>query len=110
MTHRWSHLGVTFGRRRRITTVPTHRDRIAVTKDPELAAALERVASLVPAGIKPATLVRDLAVRGAEAMIADRDDHDAAVERMIARTTAENPGFDRDTLADIHREAWDRQT
>ena len=51
--------------------MPTHRDRIAVTKDPELAGALESVAALVPEGVKPATLVRDLAVRGADALLAD---------------------------------------
>jgi hypothetical protein len=49
--------------------VPTRRDRIPVTKDPELAAALERVAALVPPGVKPAALVHDLAVRGADASL-----------------------------------------
>jgi len=87
-------------------TLPTHHDRIAVTKDPELAEAMERVAPLVPAGVKPATLVRDLAVRGADALLADaRDDH-AALERLIARSTSDDPGYDRELLGDIDREAW----
>jgi hypothetical protein len=90
--------------------VPTDRDRIAVTKDPELAAALERVAPLVPAGVKPATLVHDLAVRGANALLAERRDDDAALERLIERSTADDPGYDRDLLDDIDREAWGLET
>jgi hypothetical protein len=89
--------------------VPTDRNRIAVTKDPDLAAAMDRVASLVPAGVKPATLVRDLAVRGADALLADARHDDAALERLIERSTAEDPGFDRDLLADIDREAWGQE-
>jgi hypothetical protein len=91
------------GRRRR---VPTRHDRIPVTKDPELAAALERVAALVPTGVKPATLVRDLAVRGANALLAERRDDAAAIERLIARSTADDPGYDRAVLADLDSEAW----
>jgi hypothetical protein len=86
--------------------VPTRHDRIPVTKDPELAAALDRVAALVPPGTKPATLVHDLAVRGAEAMLAERRADAAAIERLIERTTAEDPGFDRAVLADIDRLGW----
>jgi predicted nucleic acid-binding protein len=79
--------------------MPTRHDRIPVTKDPELAAALERVASLVPAGAKPATLVHDLAVRGADALLAERRDDAEALEALIARSTGEDPGYDRDLLA-----------
>jgi hypothetical protein len=86
--------------------MPTRHDRIPVTKDPELAAALERVASLVPAGVKPATLVHDLAVRGADALLAERRHDEAAVEALIARSTGDDPGYDRDLLADVDREAW----
>jgi hypothetical protein len=50
--------------------------------------------------------VHDLAVRGAEAVLADAQADDAALERLIARSTGDDPGFDRDVLADIHREAW----
>ena len=86
--------------------MPTRHDRIPVTKDPELAAALERVAPLVPAGVKPATLVRDLALRGADALLAERRDDAAAIERLIARSTAEDPGYERELLGEIDREAW----
>ncbi len=85
--------------------MPTRHDRILVTKDPELAAALERVAPLVgPA--KTATVVRDLAVRGADALLAERCADNEALERLIARSTADDPGYDRDVLADVDREAW----
>jgi hypothetical protein len=86
--------------------MPTRHDRIPVTKDPELAAALERVASLVPPGVKPATLVHDLAVRGADALLAERRDDSAALEGLIARNTGDDPGYDRGLLGDIDREAW----
>jgi hypothetical protein len=87
-------------------TMPTRHDRIPVTKDPELAAALERVAALVPAGVKPATLVHDLAVRGADALLAERRDDADALEALITRSTGDDPGYDRDLLGDIDREAW----
>ncbi len=86
--------------------MPTRHDRIPVTKDPALAAALDRVAPLVPPGVKPATLVHDLALRGADALLAEHRDHEDAVERLIARSTAEDPGYDRDVLATIDRDAW----
>ena len=86
--------------------MPTRHDRIPVTKDPELAAALERVAPLVPAGVKPATLVHDLALRGAQALIAERQADTERLERLIERTLSDDPGYDRDLLGDIDREAW----
>lgn len=88
------------------TLVPTRHSRIPVTKDPDLAAALDRVAALVPPGTRPATLVHDLAIRGAEAMLAEHRADAAAIERLIERSTADDPGFDRDVLADIDRLAW----
>src|SRR3954464_12688850 len=104
-TTRVKHPGVTLSTQEAVTFPPRH-DRIPVTKDPELAAALERVAPLVPVGTRPATLVRDLALRGADALLAERRDDHAAIERLIARTTAEDPGYDRAVLGAIDREAW----
>ncbi len=86
--------------------MPTKHERIAVTKDPELSAALQRVAGLVGPGTKTATLVRDLAVRGAEALLAERRDWQGSVDRLIARSRAEDPGFDRELLARLDHEAW----
>ena len=85
--------------------MPTKFDRIAVTKDPELIAALERVAPLVP-DAKTATLVRDLAIRGAQALLADQERKQAALERLIERSTSPEPGFDRAVLARVDEEAW----
>jgi hypothetical protein len=86
--------------------VPTSHDRIAVTKDPPLAEALDRAAALVMAGTPDARLVHDLAIRGAQALLAERRADDEAVERLIRRTTNEDPGYDREILADIDRLGW----
>jgi len=86
--------------------MPTKHERIAVTKDAELSAALERVAGLVDPRTKTATLVRDLAVRGAEALIAEQRDSDEAIERLVARSGADDPGFDLEVLARTDGEAW----
>jgi hypothetical protein len=86
--------------------MPTRHERIPVTKDPVLADALERVAALVPPGVKTATLVHDLAVRGADAMLAEERNRTEAVEGLIARSTADDPGFDRGVLSSLDREAW----
>ena len=67
---------------------------------------MERVKPLVPAGVKPATLVRDLALRGAEALLAEQRANEDALERLIARSTADDPGYDRELLGEIDREAW----
>ncbi len=86
--------------------MPTKHERIAVTKDPELTAALERVAGVVEPGAKPATLVHDLAVLGADTLIAERRDRQEGIDRLIARSIAEDPGFDREVLARADDEAW----
>jgi hypothetical protein len=65
-----------------------------------------RPAGSAPAGVKPATLVRDLAERGADALLAERRDDAEALEALIARSTGDDPGYDRDLLGDIDREAW----
>lgn len=86
--------------------MPTKHERVAVTKDPELNEALQRVADVVDPGTKTATLVHDLAVLGAKALIAERRDRQDAIDRLIARSIAEDPGFDRDVLARTDSEAW----
>lgn len=86
--------------------MPTKHERIAVTKGPELTEALQRVAGVVDPGTKTATLVHDLAVLGAEALIAERRDRQEAIGRLIARSIAEDPGFDLDVLARADSEAW----
>jgi hypothetical protein len=88
--------------------VPTSHDRIPVTKDPTLADALVRAREVVGEEVPTATLVHDLAIRGAEALIAEQRQNDEAIERLIRRSTAADPGYDREVLADIARRGWDR--
>lgn len=86
--------------------MPTRFVRIPVTKDPALAEALNRVAPLVEPAQPAASLVHDLAIRGAEAMLADRR-HDAdGIERLIERSTSSDPGFDVDVARRIDELAW----
>lgn len=86
--------------------MPTKFDRVPVTKDPALAAALERVAPLVGPRTKTATMIHDLAIRGAEALLADRERASEARERLIERSTGSEPGFDRAVLARVDEDAW----
>lgn len=53
-------------------SVPTRFARIPVTKDRALAEALDRVVPLIEPEQPTASLVHDLAIRGAEAMLAER--------------------------------------
>lgn len=86
--------------------MPTKFERIPVTNDPELSAALERVRALMPEAVKTATLVHDLALRGAGALLAEEDRRREGIEHLIAVSTSAHPPFDRDVLARIDEEAW----
>ncbi len=86
--------------------MPTSHDRIAVTKDPALAEALDLAAALTKPGTPDARLVHDLAIRGAHALLAAHRDDDEAVERLIRRSTAGDPAYDPEILADIDRLGW----
>jgi hypothetical protein len=85
--------------------VPTHWKRIAVTQDPELTEALERVAPFYP-DVPPARLVHDLAVKGAEAVEEERRRSAEAVERLIALSTDPNGPIDWEVLERIDELAW----
>lgn len=91
------HRGVT------LKYVPTKHPRIAVTKDEELGDALARVESLFD-GTPTATIVHDLAVKGAEAMLAEERRRREAIERLIEWSTG--PDMDRETLMRIDELAW----
>lgn len=80
-------------------------ERIAFTNGAELSAALEQVPALVPEAAETATLVRDLALRGARALLAE-EDRRQGIERPIEMSTSADPPFDRDVLARIDQEAW----
>ena len=89
--------------------MPTSHDRTLVTKDPALAEALDRAGVIAKPGIASATLVRDLAIRGAQALLADRQRDAEAIERLVKRTTAQDPGYDPEVLTDIDRLGWERE-
>ncbi len=71
-----------------------------------MAAALDRVAPLVEPDRPAASLVHDLAIRGAEAMIAERQQQAEGIDRLIERSTSADPGFDVDVALRIDELAW----
>jgi hypothetical protein len=66
--------------------MPTPHKRIPVTQDPELTEALHRVAPYYP-NTAPARLVHDLALKGAEAIVAEQRLADDAIEQLVAFST-----------------------
>jgi hypothetical protein len=86
--------------------MPTRFPRIPVTKDLALAEALDRVTPLVAADQPAATLVHDLAIRGAEALLVEHARQADAVERLIERSTSADPGFDVEVARRIDELAW----
>jgi hypothetical protein len=86
--------------------MPKRPDHIPVTNDDALAGALDRVSAIVPDGTDAATLVHDLAIRGAESLLAEHRPDPAVIERLIEDTTGDDPPFDREVLANIDRLAW----
>ncbi len=64
--------------------MPSKHPRIAVTSDPELVGALERVRVATGTREADATLVRRLAVEGAQAELDARDDRRAAAEALLS--------------------------
>jgi hypothetical protein len=86
--------------------VPTRFIRIPVTKDQALAEALDRVAPLIEPDRPAASLVHDLAIRGAEAMLAERQQDAEGIERLIEHSTSTDPGFDVDIAQRIDELAW----
>jgi hypothetical protein len=85
--------------------MPTSHPRIAVTKDAALAEALDSVAPYFP-GKRPATIVHELAVKGAEAVINERKAQDEAIQRLIEMSTQRDSSLDWDVLERIDEHAW----
>jgi hypothetical protein len=94
-----------FGATLRCNTVPTSHKRIPVTQDPELEQALERVASYFPA-VPPARLVHDLAVRGAQAVVEERQLDDEAIEQLVVFSTERRDLVDWAVLEQVDELAW----
>jgi hypothetical protein len=91
-------------KRRTPATLPTKHARISVVRDTELDQALERVERLLGPG-KPATRVRELAIRGAQALEEDEARRQELRERLIKRT--DTPGWMGGmTAEEVDRGAW----
>lgn len=84
----------------------TRFDRIPVTKDLALAAALDRVTPLIGAGKPMATLVHDLAIRGADALIEEKRDRARQLAWVAEVTTSGEPPWDPEILKRIDELAW----
>jgi hypothetical protein len=81
--------------------MPTTHPRIAITRDPELDAALDRAAALVGRGVPIARLVRELALRGARSL--EREDAERRRRRraFAKRIASERPPWDREVLDSV---------
>jgi len=77
--------------------MPSKHPRIAVTADSELASALERVRVATGTREADATLVRRLAIAGAQAQLEARDERLAAAEALFG--LMDDGGFDLDLNA-----------
>jgi len=74
--------------------MPSKHARIAVTADPELVDALDRVRIATGSDEPDATLVRRLAVEGANAELASRTGRRAAAEALLS--LMDSGGFELD--------------
>jgi len=80
--------------------MPTKHERIGVVKDEALQQALESVASIV--GATPAaTVVHDLAIRGARAIQDDAARRSELLRDLAEWSTGDAPPWDPDVLARI---------
>jgi len=82
--------------------VPTKHDRIALTRDPEVDAALKAVAPVLGPSKPAATLARELLLRGAKAVL---DDPNAELDRWLD----ERGGVTRATISSKDALALARQ-
>lgn len=78
--------------------MPTSHPRIAVTRDPELDAAIEKANSLVDVNVPTARLVRDLAVRGALALEAEDVRRRLRRRAFAERVASDSPPWDQTVL------------
>lgn len=88
--------------------MPTKHPRIPIIKDGALAEALETVAPYFP-GKKPATIVHDLALKGAQAVLEAEQVRKEAIQRLIDWSTDPDSSMDRELLKRIDEVAWGNQ-
>lgn len=79
-----------------------------MTNDPELDEAITRARTWMN-GAPEATIVHDLAIRGAEALARDEGLRREALERLAEWATDPDSSMDRETLLRIDELAWHRE-
>jgi hypothetical protein len=87
-------------------TMPTKLPRIAVVRDAALDQALASVRELIGSDRPAAAQVHDLAVKGAEALIADAEHRRRLRLELNDMAASEDPPWDREVLRDIDRLGW----
>jgi hypothetical protein len=86
--------------------MPTKHPRVPITLDDELGEALARVESIEGRGRPRARLVRDLALRGATAVIDDHAERRRKLHELAVLSTTSDDLFDRGVLGRVDEEAW----
>ncbi len=81
--------------------MPTRQERIGVVRDDALSAALESVRSIQGETTPLAARVRDLAIRGAEALRADERRRRELLTELAEWSTSDDPPWDREVLARV---------
>jgi hypothetical protein len=85
--------------------VPTQHPRIPVTNDPDLAEALARVERFFP-DVPTARILRELALKGIEAIEREQVERGETIEKLIALFTEPNDAIDLDVLEHVDELAW----
>jgi hypothetical protein len=78
--------------------MPSTKQRVQVTLDPELAAAVAELGTEAPRS----RTIRDLALRGAEAIRAEQAGKRAALEHLRRIATGEDDGYDFSVSERLH--------
>jgi hypothetical protein len=86
--------------------MPTTLPRIAVVRDAALDEALDSVRHLLGADRPAAAQVHDLALKGAEALLADSERRRRLRLELHEMAKSENPPWDPEVLRDIDRLGW----
>ncbi len=98
---RWIAIAVITGVTLWCYIMPTKHERIGVVKDEALQQALESVASIVGATTPAATVVHDLAIRGARAIQDDATRRTRLLRDLAEWSTGDTPPWDPNVLARI---------
>ncbi|HET6570834.1 MAG TPA: hypothetical protein VFG58_05035 [Solirubrobacterales bacterium] len=79
--------------------------RVQVSRDPMLERAIKRGRSVLGAAVPTSQVVRELALRGAEAFEADRAASDQARDFLISVASG-GSGLDLEDLRSVRERAW----